>query len=63
MEKVESFPHVYKVQVGERIEDYMCDKDGYVWFDETGMLGALHVFTSKEEAYASLKFYVEKVLK
>jgi hypothetical protein len=49
MEKAE-LPHVYKVKAGERIEDYICDKDGYIWFDEAGLLGASMVYDTLEQA-------------
>jgi sugar lactone lactonase YvrE len=56
MEKVE-LPHVYKVKAGERIEDYICDKDGYIWFDEAGLLGASMVYDTLEQANKELNRY------
>lgn len=55
MEKAE-LPHVYKVKAGERIEDYICDKDGYIWFDEAGgpMTNLRELFGGKEHLMADV---------
>jgi hypothetical protein len=51
------YDHVYWVPKGTLIEDWVVDKDGYVWYDECGLLGVQKVYgTAKKANEAFLLF-------
>lgn len=53
--------HIRRVRLGERIQDLIADRDGFVWFDEVGLLGAFRVYETAEAALAALHEYASKL--
>ena len=57
-----NYEHVYWVPKGIVIEDWVVDKDGYVWYDEAGLLGAQKVYGTAKKANEGLEQYVKNCL-
>jgi len=51
--------HIRFVHRGETIEDFKVPLSGWVWFDESGLLGAHEIYPSFEAAEEALVRYVE----
>lgn len=49
-------PYIYEVKSGEKIQDYISDRDGFVWFDEADMVNH-ETFESLKDAESSLLGY------
>lgn len=62
MTKPTQYPHVYSVTAGETVEGWVAPCEGYIWFDEAGLLGCREVYPTAESAQADLKGYVDTVL-
>ena len=56
------YDNVYWVPKGTLIEDWVVDKDGYIWYDETGLLGVQKVYSTAKKASESLERYVKQCL-
>lgn len=48
---------VKQVKAGETIEDFVAPNDGWIWFDEAGLLGSEMVYPSKEMAVEAINDY------
>jgi hypothetical protein len=57
-----SYDHVYWVPKGTLIEDWVVDKDGYIWYDEVGLLGVQKVYNTAKKANDALESYVAQCL-
>lgn len=49
--------HIWSVSKGDVIQDFECDRDGFVWFDEAGLLGAVVVYETFPEAEKVVRDY------
>lgn len=57
-----SYDNVYWVPKGTVIEDWVVDKDGYIWYDEAGLLGVQKVYGTAKKANGALESYVAQCL-
>jgi len=57
-----NYDHVYWAAKGTIIEDWEVDKDGYVWYDEVGLLGAQKVYGTAKKANQALGQYAKDYL-
>lgn len=57
-----SYDNVYWVPKGTVIEDWVVDKDGYIWYDEAGLLGVQKVYDTAKKANVALESYVAQCL-
>lgn len=57
-----NYDHVSWVPKGTLIENWVVDKDGYVWYDECGLLGAEKVYGTAKKANEALGEYVKRCL-
>ena len=53
-----NYDHVYWVPKGTAIEDWVVDKDGYVWYDDAGLLGQREVYGTAKKANEALGKYI-----
>jgi hypothetical protein len=57
-----SYDNVYWVPKGTLIEDWVVDKDGYIWYDEAGLLGVQKVYGTAKKANDALESYAAQCL-
>jgi RecJ-like exonuclease len=51
-----------KVRKGDVIQDFTCDRDGWVWWDEVGYLGVNKVYKTMKKALRAQAKYCRDVL-
>jgi hypothetical protein len=56
------YRHVYYVEPGEKIEDHTFNVGGWIWFDESGMLGTRLSFPTEKDAHDELCRYATTCL-
>jgi len=57
-----SYDNVYWVAKGTLIDDWVVDKDGYIWYDEAGLLGVQKVYSTAKKANQQLERRVVRCL-
>lgn len=57
-----NYDRVYWVPKGTLIEDWVVDKDGYVWYDEVCLLGERKTYGTAKKANEALAKYMEECL-